>query len=102
MREREKEIPPIVYQGFETRTGPYGPTEKTSNRPSLRSIIHEEPFYAKKSINRTNLGRTTQFCEPWPVQVVHTGPLFQALNSTVLDSLPYFFFPYMVSFGLWN
>ena len=101
MREREKEIPPIVYQGFETRTGPYSPTEKTSNQPSLRSVIHEEPFYAKKAINRTNLGQTTQFCEPWPVQAVHTGPLFQALNSTVLDSLP-FFFSYMVSFGLWN
>ena len=32
---------------------------------------------------------------------VHTSPLFQALNDTVLDSLPYFF-SYTASFGLWN
>ena len=37
-----------------------------------------------------------RFCEPWAVQEVHTGPLFQALNGTVLDSLPCFFFLYRV------
>ena len=81
-------------QGFQTLTGPYW--------PFLRSVKHEEPFHAKKTVNRTNCNRTTRFYEPLPVQAVHTGPLFQALNSTILDSLPCFFFSYTVSFGLWN
>ena len=42
-------------------------------------------------MTRTDHGPTARFCEPWPVQAVHTSPVFQALNNTVLDSL--FFFP---------
>ena len=56
----------------------------------------------KKTMNYTDCGPTVRFCESWLVQVVHTGPLFQALNGTILDSLPCFFFPYTASFGLWN
>ena len=55
----------------------------------------------KKTMNNTDCGPTAWFCESWLVQVVHTGPLFQALNGTVLDSLPCFF-SYTASFGLWN
>ena len=46
----------------------------------------------KKTMNYTDCGPTAWFCESWLVQVVHTGPLFQALNGTILDSLPCFFF----------
>ena len=54
-------------------------------------------------MNRIDRGRTARFCEPWAVQEVHTGPLFQALNSIILDSLPCFFFPIPRHyFGLWN
>ena len=88
------------YQGFETRTRPYGLTGKTSNKPFLRFVKHEEPFHAKKSVNRTDHSRTSRFCEPWSVQVVHMGPLFQALNGTVLDSLPCFFLLYGVVWTL--
>ena len=42
----------LIYreQGFETRTGPYGPIRKTLNHLDLRSIQGEEPFHAKKSM----------------------------------------------------
>ena len=53
----------------------------------------------KKAGIRTYCGSTTWFCEPWPVQPVHTIPLFQALNGTVgLSSL--FFFSHTMLFGL--
>ena len=51
-------------QGFETRTGPYGPTGKTSNRSVLRSVQGEELFYTKKAGTRTDRGPTVRFCEP--------------------------------------
>ena len=44
--------------------------------------------------------RTARFCEPWLVQAVHMGPLFQALNGTILDSLLYFFFLYSIVWTL--
>ena len=50
----------------------------------------------KKAGIRTYCGSTTWFCEPWPVQPVHTIPLFQALNGTVGLSSLFFFFPYDV------
>ena len=54
----------------------------------------------KKTVNRIDRGRTDWFCEPWLVQTIHTGPLFQALNYTFLDSLPCFFSLYGVIWTL--
>ena len=54
----------------------------------------------KKTVNRIDRGQTDWFCEPWLVQTIHTGPLFQALNYTVLDSLPCFFSLYGVIWTL--
>ena len=53
-------------------------------------------------MTRTDRGPTARFCESWPVQAVHTSPVFQALNNTVLDS--FFFSPYTAtaSFWLWH
>ena len=53
----------------------------------------------KKAGTHTYCGPTTRFCEPWPVQPVHTIPLFQALNGTVGRSSLYFFSHTML-FGL--
>ena len=33
----------FYFQGFETRTGPSGPTEKTENRTEIRFFKHREP-----------------------------------------------------------
>ena len=52
-------------QGFETRTEPYGPIEKTSNRLFLRFFKPQEPFYGKKIENRKNRGQTSWFWELW-------------------------------------
>ena len=52
-------------QGFETRTGPYGPTGKTSNRSCLRFVKPQEPLHGKIAGTRENHGRTSRFWEPW-------------------------------------
>ena len=51
-------------QGFEIRTGPYGPTGETSNRLALQFVYGEEPFHAKKVGTRTNHSLTIRFYEP--------------------------------------
>ena len=53
------------FQGFETRTGPYGPTRKTSNRSCLRFVKPQEPLHGKIAGTRENHGRTSRFWEPW-------------------------------------
>ena len=65
-REREREACHIWVgwennQGFQTRTGPYGPTEKPANLSVLRFFKLQEPSYGKKTGTRGNRGRTVRF-----------------------------------------
>ena len=55
----------VCNQGFETRTRPYGPTGKTSNRSCLRFVKPQEPLHGKIAGTRENHGRTSRFWEPW-------------------------------------
>ena len=52
-------------QGFETRTRPYDPTGKTSNRSFLWFFKPQEPLYGKKIGTRENRGQTSRFWELW-------------------------------------
>ena len=54
-----------INHGFQTRTGPPGPTKLTVNRLKDPFFKHQELDITPKSVNHSNYGWTVQFLENW-------------------------------------